>query len=299
VRHSTATKTDKVEFEGAARAAPFSFVKAWLIASQYRHKAEQGQLECSLTDNVFCKEVFVVRRLLVPAIFSAIALSILCGLGVWQLQRLYEKEALLKRIDQSLKADPVAMPFESEWLALKPDDYSYRKITVSGEFDHKHEAHFFGFIITDSRGGSAPGYFVLTPLTLQDGSRVIVNRGFVPEALKEKEQRALGLIEGPVTIQGLMRVPERRGLFTPTDDLKKNIRFLRDPAAIIASFGLERVAPFIVDADATPVPGRWPEGGHTVVSVPNNHLEYALTWFGLALVLVGVFTAFVLKARKA
>lgn len=240
-----------------------------------------------------------MRRLILPAIVSAIAFVILCGLGIWQLERLYEKEALLKRIDQSLKTDPVAMPPEAEWPALKPDDYSYRKITVNGEFDHKHEAHLFGFIVTDSKGGSAPGYFVLTPLTLQDGSRVIVNRGFVPEALKEPELRTPGLIEGPIMIQGLMRVPERRGLFTPTDDLKKNIRFLRDPAAIAASFGLERVAPFIVDADATPVPGRWPEGGHTVVSVPNNHLEYALTWFGLALVLVGVFTAFALKARKA
>ena len=126
---------------------------------------------------------------------------------------------------------------------------------------------------------------------------MIVNRGFVPEALKAQDKRKAGLIEGPVTVQGLMRVAERSGLFTPQDDLQKNIRFIRDPAVIAASLKLERVAPFIIDADATPVPGRWPEGGHTVVSVPNNHLEYALTWFGLALVLIGVFTAFVLKAR--
>ena len=68
---------------------------------------------------------------------------------------------------------------------------------------------------------------------------------------------------------------------------------------LFRSFGMERVAPFLIDAEATAIPGRWPEGGHTVVSVPNNHLEYALTWFGLALVLIGVFTAFAVKARTA
>ena len=240
-----------------------------------------------------------MQRLLIPSLVSALAFVVLCALGVWQLERLYEKEALMERIDLSLKADAVAMPLEAEWPALTPDEYTYRKIFVSGEFDHKHEAHVFGFIVTDDKGTTAPGYFVLTPLDLPNGSRVIVNRGFVPEVMKEPDQRKPGLIEGPVTIQGLMRVPERRGLFTPTDDLKKNIRFLRDPVAIASSFGMERVAPFLIDAEATPIPGRWPEGGHTVVSVPNNHLEYALTWFGLALVLIGVFTAFAVKARTA
>ena len=238
-------------------------------------------------------------RLLLPTLFSALAFLVLCGLGVWQIERLYEKEALLERIDQSLKADAVAMPQEADWPPLKPDDYTYRKVIVSGHFDHKHEAHLFGFIVTDDKGSTTPGYFILTPLELSDGSRVIVNRGFAPEAMKAQDQRKAGLIDGMVTLQGLMRVPERQGLFTPTDDFENNIRFLRDPTAIAASFGLQRVAPFIIDADATPVPGRWPEGGHTVVSVPNNHLEYALTWFGLALVLIGVFTAFALKARKA
>mgnify|MGYP006278319861 CR=1 FL=1 len=242
---------------------------------------------------------FIVRRLLIPSLVSAIAFVILCGLGIWQLERLYEKEALLQRIDQSLKADAVAMPPETEWSSLKPDDYTYRKVFVSGHFEHEHEAHVFGFIVIDDKGSTSPGYFILTPLALHNGSRVIVNRGFVPEMLKAQDQRKAGLIEGPVTVQGLMRVPERSGLFTPQDDLQKNIRFIRDPAVIAASFKLERVAPFIIDADATPVPGRWPEGGHTVVSVPNNHLEYALTWFGLAVVLIGVFTAFALKARDS
>ena len=172
-----------------------------------------------------------MRRLILPAIVSAIAFVILCGLGIWQLERLYEKEALLKRIDQSLKTDPVAMPPEAEWPALKPDDYSYRKITVNGEFDHKHEAHLFGFIVTDSKGGSAPGYFVLTPLTLQDGSRVIVNRGFVPQEKRDPTTRSDGLLAGEITVTGLMRSPEDRNWFTPADNPTERTWFTRDPAA--------------------------------------------------------------------
>jgi len=97
-----------------------------------------------------------VRRLLIPSLVSAIAFVILCSLGVWQVERLYEKEALLQRIDQSLKADPVAMPSESEWSSLKADDYTYRKIFVSGHFEHEHEAHIFGFIVIDDKGSTSP-----------------------------------------------------------------------------------------------------------------------------------------------
>lgn len=240
-----------------------------------------------------------MRRLIVPALVSATAFLILVGLGLWQLERLYEKEALLRHIDQAINADPVPLPPKTEWATLRPNDYIYRKVEVTGQFDHAHEAHFFGFIIIDERGTTRPGYFILTPLRLADDSYVFVNRGFVPEALKDQAQRRTGLVLGPVTIRGLMRAPEHKGMFSPDDDLQKNIRFVRDPVLLAESFGLSSVAPFIVDADATPVPGGAPEGGHTVISVPNNHLEYALTWFALAFALVAVFTAFVFSQRKS
>ena len=240
-----------------------------------------------------------MRRLFFPAFLFALAFLTLIGLGLWQIERLYEKEALLDHIDQALKAAPVSLPGKDEWSRMQPNDYMYRKVSLSGEFDHAHEAHLFGFIVTDERGTTRPGYFILTPLRLDTGDVVFINRGFVPEALKDQSLRRAGLITGRVTLQGLMRAPERKTLFTPEDDVQKNIRFLRDPALLAASLGLPPVAPFIIDADATPVPGGAPEGGHTVISVPNNHLEYALTWFALAFALVGVFSAFVIAHSKS
>ena len=150
----------------------------------------------------------------------------------------------------------------------------------------------FGFIPAGETGETTPGYFILTPLETSGGATVIVNRGFVPQELGDRSRRPDGLVSGEVTITGLMRAPQPRGLCTPADDPRKGIWFTRDPVTIAADLDLRRVAPFTIDADASPVPGRWPEGGHTVVSVPNNHLQYALTWFALALALLAVFVTF-------
>jgi len=89
-----------------------------------------------------------------------------------------------------------------------------------------------------------------------------------------------------------VRAPEARNAFTPADDPARNLWFARDPQAIARLHRLERVAPFLIDADASPLPGGWPRGGQTLLNLPNNHLQYAVTWFGIALTLIGVFAAF-------
>lgn len=237
------------------------------------------------------------RRLLIPGLFTALAFVCLVGLGVWQLERLHEKEVLLARIAERLDHAPVALPVEAEWAALSPSDYDYRKVTLNGQFMHERETHLFSFIAAGERGDTIPGYLVFTPLVLDTGAIVIINRGFVPEALKDKTVRADGLVAGVVSVTGLMRAPEKRGLFTPADNIEKNIYFTRDARILADAVKLPRVAPFTLDADQTPVPGGLPLGGQTIVSVPNNHLQYALTWFALALALLGVFIAFARKAR--
>ena len=236
------------------------------------------------------------RRLIIPGLFTALAFVCLVGLGIWQLERLHEKEALLARIAERLEQAPVALPAESEWAALAPSDYDYRKVTLTGRFLHQRETHLFSFIAKGERGDTIPGYMVFTPLVLENGATVIINRGFVPEALKDQSLRTAGQLEGPVSITGLMRAPEKRGLFTPADSIEKNIYFTRDAKILAEALKLPRVAAFTIDADETPVPGGAPLGGQTIVSVPNNHLQYALTWFALALALLGVFVAFVRKA---
>jgi surfeit locus 1 family protein len=133
---------------------------------------------------------------------------------------------------------------------------------------------------------------------MADGAIVVINRGFVPIELRDPATRAAGQVAGEVTVTGLVRAPERRGWFVPENEPAQNRWFLRDPAAIAAAHGLARVAPFYVDADGTENPGGWPRGGQTRLALPNNHLQYALTWFGLALTLVGVFAAWSLRRLR-
>jgi len=127
---------------------------------------------------------------------------------------------------------------------------------------------------------------------LVDGSTVLINRGFVPQDLRAQSTRSDGLIQGLVTITGLMRQPEKKGYFTPEDEPAKNLFFTIDPVSIARARQIEHLAPFIVDADKSMGQNQWPEGGHTVVSLTNNHLQYAITWFALALGLAGVFFVF-------
>jgi surfeit locus 1 family protein len=232
------------------------------------------------------------RRLLAPAIATFIAFLLLCGLGVWQLQRLAWKEGILAQIDKRITAPPVPLPDEAQWPQLQTSDYAYRHVTVTGTFDHAKEALVFRALHDET------GYLVLTPLTLPSGAQVIVNRGFVPEDLRDPAKRRAVQTTGDVTVTGLMREPESRNLFTPADEPAKGLWFTRDPVAIAQHFGLTRAAPFTIDADVSPVPGGWPKGGTTVIDIPNNHLSYAFTWFGLATALLAVFGVFAWRRLK-
>jgi surfeit locus 1 family protein len=121
---------------------------------------------------------------------------------------------------------------------------------------------------------------------------VIVNRGFVPTELRDPASRPQSQPPGEATVTGLVRAPQARAWFIPQDVPSENRWFTRDPGAIAAAKDLDRTAPFYVEADATANPGGWPRGGQTRLDLPNNHLQYALTWYGLALALAVVFGAF-------
>src|SRR5262249_13779456 len=133
---------------------------------------------------------------------------------------------------------------------------------------------------------AGPGYWVFAPARLADGGTIVVNRGFVPEGRQDPASRAEGQIRGKVEIGGAMRWPEARGMFPPTDEPQRNLWFVRDQNAMAAAKGWGEVAPFFVDQEAPSAPGGLPKAGRIVPNLPNNHLQYALTWYGLALVLV-------------
>lgn len=224
------------------------------------------------------------RPLLWPTVATTIALAILVGLGVWQMERLHWKLDLIARIDARMAAPAAPPPPQTEWARLDPKALEYRHLRLTGAFRHDKELHYFA---QDEQGGA--GYDIVTPLVLADGGVVLVDRGFVPEELKDPARRKAGNVEGEVTLTGVARAPQGRSSFTAPDDQARNIWFTRDPATMGPATGLAPVAPFYVEADATPNPGGWPKGGRTRVDIRNEHFQYALTWFGLALGLVAVY----------
>lgn len=240
------------------------------------------------------------RSLAIPA---TIAFAVLIGLGTWQLQRKTWKEGLIAALTAQLAAPPSALPAASTWPHLDENAQQYRRVTFTAQFDNAKEALVYAIpsAFRPDVQDAGPGYWVFTPARLTDGSTVIVNRGFVPDGRQDPKSRAQGELAGPVTLVGALRWPDARHWFTPTDDPSHNLWFSRDPVAIAAAKGLGGqgpVAPFYVEQESPVPPGGLPQPGKLVVSLPDNHLQYALTWFGLALVLAGTFISWALSSRR-
>jgi surfeit locus 1 family protein len=216
-------------------------------------------------------------------IACALLFGFLCFLGFWQLERLQWKLALIAQVERHRTSDPVTL---DAVLAMPATDAQYRRVRVSGRFDHAREVYVF---TTDA---GQPVYHVLTPLRTGDGRTLLVDRGEVPKELLAPASRIAGNPQGPVTITGIWRTPDAPGAFTPPPVTASRIWYARDLAGIAAAEKLTLAAPVVLEADATPNPGGWPKGGRTVVSFRNQHLSYAVTWFGLAACLLGVWLAY-------
>lgn len=200
------------------------------------------------------------------------------SLGVWQIQRLAWKRDLIARVEARVSAPAVPL---GQILDLPPAEQEYRHVTVTGMFDH--EAELLTQAVTELGGG----FWLLTPLQLEDGSYVFINRGFVPPEYRNPESRANAQAEEKVTVTGLARLPEPGGAFLRQNDPAADRWFSRDIDAMADARGLGPVAPVFIDADKTPESGGWPVGGLTVIQFRNTHLVYALTWFALAALVAG------------
>ena len=229
-------------------------------------------------------------HLIWPTVLTIVALGILGALGTWQLGRKIWKDTLVLSINARLAEAPQAVPAEvlmAQGVAQLP---VYTRVTVEGRFLHEHERYLFA----DGREGS--GFHVLTPLQMAGGGVIWVNRGYVPARLRDPATRIGGQTSGVTRVTGLIREQGERNTFTPDNDVKGNLWYWRDiPGLTQSAFGtkLVQVAPIALDAEAKPEnPGGWPRGGTTLVKLPNRHLEYAITWYGLGLTLIGVYLAF-------
>jgi surfeit locus 1 family protein len=238
------------------------------------------------------------RRLVIPAVAAACAFALLIGLGTWQVRRLAWKEALIATVSARFAAPPTALPPPADWALLDPARNEFQRVTVKAQFLNDKEALVFTTGSTMRAGESGPGYWVFTPARFEGGT-VMVNRGFVPQGRQDPATRREGELTGPVQIVGVLRWPERPGLFTPAADPAKNLWFARDPAAMAAAKGVGPVAPFYIEQEAPPAPGGLPQVGALRPSFPNNHLGYAITWYGLALVLVVIFGVWAAGRHRA
>jgi len=229
-------------------------------------------------------------------VFTLVCLAILIGLGVWQLERKVWKENLIASLTERLAKAPQDLPPREEWPRQTAEADEFRRVTFPAEFIPGEEALVYAAGSALRKDIKGPGYFVFAPARLAGGSIVIVNRGFVPLDRKELSTRADNTPQGLIDIVGVMRWPESRGMFTPADDVKGNVWYLRDTKAMADAKKWNVAAPFYIDQEA-PVPaGGFPLPGKLEVHLPDNHLQYAITWFGLALALVGVYV-FWLVAR--
>ncbi|RZI97154.1 MAG: SURF1 family protein [Variovorax sp.] len=216
--------------------------------------------------------------------FTVLAVALFAGfiaLGTWQVERRAWKLDLIERVNARVNAAPVAAPVPAQWSKISAANDEYRHVLLSGTFLHDRET----LVQAVTRQGS--GFWVLTPLRAADGSStVLVNRGFVPADAREHSARATNEPVGNVTVTGLLRLTEPGGGFLRRNDAAGDRWFSRDVEAIAAARGLANVAPYFVDADANPAQPL-PVGGLTVIAFHNSHLVYAITWYGLALMVVG------------
>ncbi len=221
-------------------------------------------------------------------IATTITFVFLVSLGVWQLQRLAWKEGLIAEIETRQAAAPVAFA-EALKMRRAETGVRYLRVRAKGTFVHDSERYYYA---PDSKLG--PGFEIYTPFQLAGGQGlIVVNRGFVPEPLKASDTRASGQVTGEQDIIGLVRLPGRGGAFTPDNSAPENLWFWRDFEAMTASLSVADYGPkqnLFVDAEQA-APGGWPRGVVRKMELSNRHFGYAVTWFGLALTLLGVYAA--------
>lgn len=225
------------------------------------------------------------RPRLVPTLFTLPSLIILIWLGIWQLERLHWKEGLIAQRDAAVAAVPIAPP---QTLA-QARGLEFHRVVAEGTFENDKEL----FLAASSDTGQS-GYEVVTPLVMPDGRTLLVNRGFIPLELKDRARRAAGELSGARKVAGLLRLPPaaKPSFFLPDNRPDLNLWFWIDLAAMAHQDGIVDPMPFYIDADKTLNPGGWPKGGVTRLELPNNHLQYAITWFSLAVALAVIYVLY-------
>lgn len=217
--------------------------------------------------------------------FMAVLALVCLYLGFWQLDRLEQKQALIASVEDRIGLEPVELPPVEEWGSLDPEVFNFRPVRLNGKFVADTVLVFTS--LSDANGSrSGAGYWVMSPLVLERGGTIIVNRGFIPQGAKNLfggEDPATKPPTDTVSIVGIARISENANAFTPGADSLDQIEYVRsvERLATMMDQTLAPFAPLYVNQDATGTDDL-PQGGETVIHFPNRHLEYAMTWFAFA-----------------
>jgi len=228
-------------------------------------------------------ELLRFRPTLWPTLFTIPSLVILIGLGTWQVERLHWKENLIAERTTRSTGAPIPLPPES----ASPESYNFSKTRVSGEFRHDKEM----YLAARSLNGNV-GYHVVTPLRLDDGSAVLVDRGWIPIERKDPPTRQASESAGAVTLEGLLRGSQTQSWLVPDNEPQNEIWFYVDIPAMAKWAGLDRVRPYFIEAGPAPNAGGYPIGGQSPIDLPNNHLQYAITWYSFAVSLGVIYVIY-------
>jgi surfeit locus 1 family protein len=236
-------------------------------------------------------------------VFTLAMVALLIGLGVWQLQRRVEKHALIAALTQRLAAAPDALPPSAQWNALTPERDEFRRVRFTATYAPGPDAMVYSSGSAVREDISGPGTWAFVPARLPDGDTVVINTGFVQNTMQDRslQDRAVArLITGqPATLTGYIRFPEAAGTLTPAENPAKRLWFTRNHLAMARALGWETVAPFYIDLEQ-PVPSSGiPKPGPLEVHLKDDHLQYAITWFGLAGAVMIAFGVWLFGQRRA
>jgi cytochrome oxidase assembly protein ShyY1 len=236
--------------------------------------------------------------LAVPIVFAAVAVTVFVALGTWQLQRRVEKLALIETLDRRLSAVPTALPARRLWPQLDRAEDEYRRVRFSAAFVPAADALVYAGPSPFPSDMPGAGYWVFALARTMSGDLLVVNRGYVPEGEKDAKASAANERAANVEVTGVMRWPQARSYFAPADDPLRNLWFLRDHLAIARAKGWGEVAPFYVELEEPPPAGGLPRPAPLRPNIRNEHLQYAITWYGLAAVMIVMLLVWMRTQRR-
>lgn len=238
------------------------------------------------------------------SLIALLIVAVLLSLGFWQLQRRAAKHALIAALETRLAAAPVALPPASQWAALAPATDEFRRVSLTASYAELPDAMVYSSGSAIRTDVSGPGTWAFLPARLADGATVVINTGFVANTMQDRayQDRIVQSLHAgqPVAMTGYLRFPEAGGTFTPSPDTAKRLWFSRDVPAMAAQLGWgSAVAPFYIDLEA-PVPANGlPKPGPLGVHLRDQHMQYAVTWFGLAAAVSIAFLVWLWGQRRA